>query len=124
MAPSVTSKASAYSTTCRAGRVKAVSASTPDVDLNRVVAYPAWMTIRITPSNPAVRQRYETASRPFKLSEGESWATDPPLRKQNRNSIIRPQKTFLRRTSGTNAKVMAWMMNAYSMNHTAPPSPA
>jgi glutamate dehydrogenase (NAD(P)+) len=88
-----------------------------DVTLSEVMALSAWMSIK----NAAVNVPYGGAKGgirvdPFKLSEGE-------LERLTRRYtseigfIIGPQKDIPAPDVGTNAKVMAWMMDTYSMNH-------
>ena len=89
----------------------------PDVDLNEVMALSAWMTIKCA----AVTLPYGGAKGgirvdPFSLSEGE-------LERLTRRYtseiglIIGPQRDIPAPDVGTNGKVMAWMMDTYSMNH-------
>ncbi len=89
----------------------------PDVDLNEVMALSAWMTIKCAAVNlPYGGAKGGIRVDPFKLSEGE-------LERLTRRYtseigfIIGPQKDIPAPDVGTNAKVMAWMMDTYSMNH-------
>ncbi len=89
----------------------------PNVDLNEVMALSAWMTIKCAAVNlPYGGAKGGIRVDPFKLSEGE-------LERLTRRYtseiglIIGPQKDIPAPDVGTNAKVMAWMMDTYSMNH-------
>lgn len=89
----------------------------PDVDLNEVMALSAWMTIKCAAVNlPYGGAKGGIRVDPFALSEGE-------LERLTRRYtseiglIIGPQKDIPAPDVGTNAKVMAWMMDTYSMNH-------
>nr|WP_024968035.1 Glu/Leu/Phe/Val dehydrogenase [Pantoea sp. IMH] len=89
----------------------------PDVDLNEVMALSAWMTIKCAAVNlPYGGAKGGIRVDPFKLSEGE-------LERLTRRYtseiglIIGPQKDIPAPDVGTNARVMAWMMDTYSMNH-------
>lgn len=88
----------------------------PDVDLNEVMALSAWMTIKCAAVNlPYGGAKGGIRVDPFKLSEGE-------LERLTRRYtseigiIIGPQKDIPAPDVGTNGKVMAWMMDTYSMN--------
>ncbi|WP_414148733.1 Glu/Leu/Phe/Val family dehydrogenase [Erwinia sp. BNK-24-b] len=88
----------------------------PDVDLNEVMALSAWMTVKCAAVNlPYGGAKGGIRVDPFKLSEGE-------LERLTRRYtseiglIIGPQKDIPAPDVGTNAKVMAWMMDTYSMN--------
>ncbi|ATZ11552.1 Glu/Leu/Phe/Val family dehydrogenase [Erwinia amylovora] len=89
----------------------------PNVDLNEVMALSAWMTIKCAAVNlPYGGAKGGIRVDPFSLSEGE-------LERLTRRYtseiglIIGPQKDIPAPDVGTNAKVMAWMMDTYSMNH-------
>ena len=89
----------------------------PDVDLNEVMALSAWMTIKCAALNlPYGGAKGGVRVDPFSLSEGE-------LERLTRRYtseigiIIGPQKDIPAPDVGTNGKVMAWMMDTYSMNH-------
>lgn len=89
----------------------------PDVDLNEVMALSAWMTIKCAAVNlPYGGAKGGIRVDPFKLSDGE-------LERLTRRYtseigiIIGPQKDIPAPDVGTNSKVMAWMMDTYSMNH-------
>ena len=89
----------------------------PDVDLNEVMALSAWMTIKCAAVNiPYGGAKGGVRVDPFSLSEGE-------LERLTRRYtseiglIIGPQKDIPAPDVGTNGKVMAWMMDTYSMNH-------
>ena len=89
----------------------------PDVDLNEVMALSAWMTIKCAAVNiPYGGAKGGIRVDPFSLSEGE-------LERLTRRYtseigiIIGPQKDIPAPDVGTNGKVMAWMMDTYSMNH-------
>lgn len=89
----------------------------PNVDLNEVMALSAWMTIKCAAVNlPYGGAKGGIRVDPFKLSEDE-------LERLTRRYtseiglIIGPQKDIPAPDVGTNAKVMAWMMDTYSMNH-------
>ncbi|WP_346828338.1 Glu/Leu/Phe/Val family dehydrogenase [Serratia inhibens] len=89
----------------------------PDVDLDEVMALSAWMTIKCAAVNlPYGGAKGGIRVDPFKLSEGE-------LERLTRRYtseigfIIGPQKDIPAPDVGTNSKVMAWMMDTYSMNH-------
>ncbi|MGB9097766.1 Glu/Leu/Phe/Val family dehydrogenase [Erwinia sp.] len=89
----------------------------PNVDLNEVMALSAWMTIKCAAVNlPYGGAKGGIRVDPFKLSEGE-------LERLTRRYtseiglIIGPQKDIPAPDVGTNSKVMAWMMDTYSMNH-------
>lgn len=88
----------------------------PNVDLNEVMALSAWMTIKCAAVNlPYGGAKGGIRVDPFKLSEGE-------LERLTRRYtseiglIIGPQKDIPAPDVGTNPKVMAWMMDTYSMN--------
>ncbi|WP_455820894.1 Glu/Leu/Phe/Val family dehydrogenase [Pseudomonas cerasi] len=88
----------------------------PNVDLNEVMALSAWMTIKCAAVNlPYGGAKGGIRVDPFTLSEGE-------LERLTRRYtseiglIIGPQKDIPAPDVGTNAKVMAWMMDTYSMN--------
>lgn len=89
----------------------------PDVDLNEVMALSAWMTIKCAALNlPYGGAKGGIRVDPFSLSEGE-------LERLTRRYtseigiIIGPQKDIPAPDVGTNGKVMARMMDTYSMNH-------
>ena len=89
----------------------------PDVDLNEVMALSAWMTIKCAAVNlPYGGAKGGIRVDPFSLSEGE-------LERLTRRYtseiglIIGPQRDIPAPDVGTNGKVMAWMMDTYSMNH-------
>ncbi|HBX7156909.1 Glu/Leu/Phe/Val family dehydrogenase [Klebsiella pneumoniae] len=89
----------------------------PDVDLNEVMALSAWMTIKCAAVNiPYGGAKGGIRVDPFSLSEGElerltrRYTTEIGI-------IIGPQKDIPAPDVGTNGKVMAWMMDTYSMNH-------
>jgi len=89
----------------------------PDVDLNEVMALSAWMTIKCAALNlPYGGAKGGIRVDPLSLSEGE-------LERLTRRYtseiglIIGPQRDIPAPDVGTNAKVMAWMMDTYSMNH-------
>ena len=89
----------------------------PDVDLNEVMALSAWMTIKCAAVNlPYGGAKGGIRVDPFALSEGE-------LERLTRRYtseigiIIGPQKDIPAPDVGTNGKVMAWIMDTYSMNH-------
>jgi len=89
----------------------------PNVDLNEVMALSAWMTIKCAAVNlPYGGAKGGIRVDPFALSEGE-------LERLTRRYtseiglIIGPQKDIPAPDVGTNSKVMAWMMDTYSMNH-------
>ncbi|BBO63084.1 Glu/Leu/Phe/Val family dehydrogenase [Serratia marcescens] len=89
----------------------------PDVDLNEVMALSAWMTIKCAAVNlPYGGAKGGIRVDPFKLSEGE---LERLARRYTSEIgfIIGPQKDIPAPDVGTNAKVMAWMMDTYSMNH-------
>jgi len=88
----------------------------PNVDLNEVMALSAWMTIKCAAVNlPYGGAKGGIRCDPFVLSEGE-------LERLTRRYtseigiIIGPQKDIPAPDVGTNSKVMAWMMDTYSMN--------
>ncbi|PPI87627.1 glutamate dehydrogenase (plasmid) [Candidatus Pantoea edessiphila] len=88
----------------------------PKVDLNEVMALSAWMTIKCAAVNlPYGGAKGGIRVDPFQLSEGE-------LERLTRRYtseigiIIGPQKDIPAPDVGTNSKVMAWMMDTYSMN--------
>lgn len=88
----------------------------PDVDLNEVMALSAWMTVKCAAVNlPYGGAKGGIRVDPFKLSESE-------LERLTRRYtseiglIIGPQKDIPAPDVGTNPKVMAWMMDTYSMN--------
>lgn len=88
----------------------------PDVDLNEVMALSAWMTIKCAAVNlPYGGAKGGIRVDPFSLSEGE-------LERLTRRYtseigiIIGPQKDIPAPDVGTNGKVMAWIMDTYSMN--------
>jgi len=88
----------------------------PNVDLNEVMALAAWMTLKCAAGNlPYGGAKGGIRVDPFSLSEGE-------LERLTRRYtseiglIIGPQKDIPAPDVGTNAKVMAWMMDTYSMN--------
>jgi glutamate dehydrogenase (NAD(P)+) len=88
----------------------------PSVDLNEVMALSAWMTIKCA-----------AIDLPFGGAKG-GVRVDPSLLSQRElerltrrytaeiNNIIGPQKDIPAPDVGTNAQVMAWMMDTYSMN--------
>ncbi|WP_312158442.1 Glu/Leu/Phe/Val family dehydrogenase [Pantoea piersonii] len=89
----------------------------PNVDLNEVMALSAWMTIKCAAVNlPYGGAKGGIRCDPFALSEGE-------LERLTRRYtseigiIIGPQKDIPAPDVGTNSKVMAWMMDTYSMNN-------
>lgn len=89
----------------------------PDVDLNEVMALSAWMTIKCAAVNlPYGGAKGGIRVDPFSLSDGE-------LERLTRRYtseiglIIGPQRDIPAPDVGTNGKVMAWMMDTYSMNH-------
>ncbi|QUG75610.1 Glu/Leu/Phe/Val dehydrogenase [Erwinia sp. E602] len=89
----------------------------PNVDLNEVMALSAWMTIKCAAVNlPYGGAKGGIRVDPLKLSEGE-------LERLTRRYtseiglIIGPQKDIPAPDVGTNGKVMAWMMDTYSMNN-------
>ncbi|KAB8313591.1 Glu/Leu/Phe/Val dehydrogenase [Erwinia endophytica] len=89
----------------------------PNVDLNEVMALSAWMTIKCAAVNlPYGGAKGGIRVDPFTLSESE-------LERLTRRYtseigvIIGPQKDIPAPDVGTNSKVMAWMMDTYSMNH-------
>jgi glutamate dehydrogenase (NAD(P)+) len=89
----------------------------PAVDLNEVMALSAWMTIKCAAVNlPYGGAKGGIRVDPHSLSEGE-------LERLTRRYtseiglIIGPQKDIPAPDVGTNGKVMAWMMDTYSMNH-------
>ena len=89
----------------------------PDVDLNEVMALSAWMTIKCAAVNlPYGGAKGGIRVDPFLLSDGE-------LERLTRRYtseiglIIGPQRDIPAPDVGTNGKVMAWMMDTYSMNH-------
>ena len=89
----------------------------PDVDLNEVMALSAWMTIKCAAVNlPYGGAKGGIRVDPFSLSEGE-------LERLTRRYtseiglIIGPQRDIPAPDVGTNGKVMARMMDTYSMNH-------
>ncbi len=89
----------------------------PDVDLNEVMALSAWMTIKCAAVNlPYGGAKGGIRVDPFALSDGElerltrRYTTEIGL-------IIGPQKDIPAPDVGTSPKVMAWMMDTYSMNH-------
>jgi glutamate dehydrogenase (NAD(P)+) len=89
----------------------------PDVDLNEVMALSAWMTIKCAAVNlPYGGAKGGIRVDPFALSDGE-------LERLTRRYtseigiIIGPQKDIPAPDVGTNGKVMAWIMDTYSMNH-------
>ncbi len=89
----------------------------PNVDLNEVMALSAWMTIKCAAVNlPYGGAKGGIRVDPFALSVGE-------LERLTRRYtseiglIIGPQKDIPAPDVGTNGKVMAWMMDTYSMNH-------
>ena len=88
----------------------------PDVDLNEVMALSAWMTIKCAAVNiPYGGAKGGIRVDPFSLSEGE-------LERLTRRYtseigiIIGPQKDIPAPDVGTNAQVMAWMMDTWSRN--------
>ncbi|WP_333609914.1 Glu/Leu/Phe/Val dehydrogenase [Pantoea piersonii] len=88
----------------------------PDVDLNEVMALSAWMTIKCAAVNlPYGGAKGGIRVDPFSLSEGE-------LERLTRRYtseigiVIGPQKDIPAPDVGTNGKVMAWIMDTYSMN--------
>ena len=88
----------------------------PDVDINEVMALSAWMTIKCAAVNlPYGGAKGGIRVDPFSLSEGE-------LERLTRRYtseiglIIGPQKDIPAPDVGTNGKVMAWIMDTYSMN--------
>lgn len=88
----------------------------PDVDLNEVMALSAWMTIKCAAVNlPYGGAKGGIRVDPFSLSEGE-------LERLTRRYtseigiIIGPQKDIPAPDVGTSSKVMAWIMDTYSMN--------
>ncbi|MXP68006.1 Glu/Leu/Phe/Val dehydrogenase [Pantoea sp. Aalb] len=88
----------------------------PNVDLNEVMALSAWMTIKCAAVNlPYGGAKGGIRVDPFLLSEGE-------LERLTRRYtseigiIIGPQKDIPAPDVGTNGKVMAWIMDTYSMN--------
>ncbi|CAJ0992795.1 Glu/Leu/Phe/Val dehydrogenase [Pantoea sp. Nvir] len=88
----------------------------PNVDLNEVMALSAWMTIKCAAVNlPYGGAKGGIRCDPFALSESE-------LERLTRRYtseigiIIGPQKDIPAPDVGTNSKVMAWMMDTYSMN--------
>jgi len=89
----------------------------PGVDLNEVMALSAWMTIKCAAVNlPYGGAKGGIRVDPFALSDGE-------LERLTRRYtseigiIIGPQKDIPAPDVGTNSKVMAWIMDTYSMNH-------
>lgn len=89
----------------------------PDVDLNEVMALSAWMTIKCAAVNlPYGGAKGGIRVDPFSLSDSE-------LERLTRRYtseiglIIGPQRDIPAPDVGTNGKVMAWMMDTYSMNH-------
>ncbi|EBO9763010.1 Glu/Leu/Phe/Val dehydrogenase [Salmonella enterica subsp. enterica serovar Newport] len=89
----------------------------PDVELNEVMALSAWMTIKCAAVNiPYGGAKGGIRVDPFSLSEGE-------LERLTRRYtseigvIIGPQQDIPAPDVGTNGRVMAWMMDTYSMNH-------
>ncbi|WP_034914746.1 MULTISPECIES: Glu/Leu/Phe/Val dehydrogenase [Erwinia] len=89
----------------------------PNVDLNEVMALSAWMTIKCAAVNlPYGGAKGGIRVDPFTLSDGE-------LERLTRRYtseiglIIGPQKDIPAPDVGTNSRVMAWMMDTYSMNH-------
>ncbi|PPI88323.1 glutamate dehydrogenase (plasmid) [Candidatus Pantoea edessiphila] len=88
----------------------------PKVDLNEVMALSAWMTIKCAAVNlPFGGAKGGIRVDPFTLSENE-------LERLTRRYtseigiIIGPQKDIPAPDVGTNSKVMAWIMDTYSMN--------
>lgn len=88
----------------------------PNVDLNEIMALAAWMTIKCAAVNlPYGGAKGGIRVDPFSLSEGE-------LERLTRRYtseigiIIGPQKDIPAPDVGTNGKVMAWIMDTYSMN--------
>ncbi|OFC60884.1 Glu/Leu/Phe/Val family dehydrogenase [Candidatus Erwinia dacicola] len=89
----------------------------PNVDLNEVMALSAWMTIKCAAVNlPYGGAKGGIRVDPFALSESEL----ERLTRRYTSEIslfIGPQKDIPAPDVGTNAKVMAWMMDTYSINH-------
>ncbi len=88
----------------------------PCVDLNEVMALSAWMTIKCAAIDlPFGGAKGGVRVDPSALSERE-------LERLTRrytaeiNNVIGPQKDIPAPDVGTNAQVMAWMMDTYSMN--------
>lgn len=91
----------------------------PDVDLNEVMALSAWMTVKSAALNlPFGGAKGGIRVDPTKLSERE-------LERLTRRYtseigiIIGPQQDIPAPDVGTNEKIMAWMMDTYSMNSGA-----
>ncbi|HCB1390511.1 TPA: Glu/Leu/Phe/Val dehydrogenase [Klebsiella pneumoniae] len=87
----------------------------PDVDLNEVMALSAWMTVKSAALNlPYGGAKGGIRVDPGKLSEGELERLTRRYTSEI-SLIIGPQQDIPAPDVGTNAKVMAWMMDTYSM---------
>ncbi|HBT4773419.1 TPA: Glu/Leu/Phe/Val dehydrogenase [Klebsiella variicola subsp. variicola] len=87
----------------------------PDVDLNEVMALSAWMTVKSAALNlPYGGAKGGIRVDPSKLSEGELERLTRRYTSEI-SLIIGPHQDIPAPDIGTNAKVMAWMMDTYSM---------
>lgn len=88
----------------------------PCVDLNEVMALSAWMTIKCAALDlPFGGAKGGVRVDPSALSERELERLTRRYTAEIHN-IIGPQKDIPAPDVGTNAQVMAWMMDTYSMN--------
>lgn len=88
----------------------------PNVDLNDVMALSAWMTIKSAALNlPFGGAKGGIRVDPARLSESELERLTRRYTSEI-SLIIGPQQDIPAPDVGTNAKVMAWVMDTYSMN--------
>ncbi|WP_042860574.1 Glu/Leu/Phe/Val dehydrogenase [Dickeya sp. NCPPB 3274] len=88
----------------------------PNVDLNEVMALSAWMTIKSAALNlPFGGAKGGIRVDPATLSESELERLTRRYTSEI-SLIIGPQQDIPAPDVGTNAKVMAWVMDTYSMN--------
>ena len=88
----------------------------PNVDLNEVMALSAWMTVKCAALNlPYGGAKGGIRVDPSRLSEGELERLTRRYTSEI-SLIIGPQQDIPAPDVGTNGKVMAWMMDTYSMN--------
>ncbi|AKC32609.1 Glu/Leu/Phe/Val family dehydrogenase [Candidatus Pantoea carbekii] len=91
----------------------------PNVDLNEVMALSAWMTIKCAAMNlPFGGAKGGIRVDPFLLSEGELERLTRRYTSEI-SIIIGPQKDIPAPDVGTNSKIMAWIMDTYSMKQGA-----
>lgn len=88
----------------------------PDVDLNEVMALSAWMTVKSAALNlPFGGAKGGIRVNPSELSERELERLTRRYTSEI-SVIIGPQQDIPAPDVGTNEKIMAWIMDTYSMN--------